>query len=95
MYEHQPQPEGAMFQYSDYITKTTPQQQLQQLLLHLKEVSDMIAAPVSQNIGGNSWSREQLISYRRDLIKEKKELEQMAGVNIRRRVYFWQGVDLR
>lgn len=68
------------WQYSDYIILDNDLDKYNQLKLHVKEVADKLAEPMS--FGGElSWSREQYQAYLATLKSELNKLKTALGKN--------------
>ena len=73
----------ASWTYADWITQTNKADKLSRLKLHYQEVSQALAAPLSQSIDGMGYSRNQLGSYLEFLRKEISTLSAPMFTNVR------------
>lgn len=76
------------FTYSDYILLDDVSERLTRLKLHVKEVTDLLVAPLSQNIETLGYTRESLTLYLKDLKEELEKLRVAAGDNAQESVTF-------
>lgn len=73
------------WQYSDYLAESNTPATIARLKLHIAEVANALASPISQNIDGNSYALANLTAYLANLKTELQELQATAhGVQVMR-----------